>query len=134
MIYLLDTNACITYLNVPASRVADRLQALDPSEVAVCSVVKAELYYGAFRSADPRRSQAILHQFLSPFPSLPFDDEAAKIYGRVRADLAARGALIGPYDLEIAAIALAGDLTLVTHITREYSRVVGLRQEDWEIR
>ena len=83
MIYLLDTNACITYLNAPASGVADRLQTLDPSDVAVCSVVKAELYYGAFRSADPTRSQAILHQFFSPFASLPFDDEAAKIYGRV---------------------------------------------------
>jgi tRNA(fMet)-specific endonuclease VapC len=65
--------------------------------------------------------------------NLPFDDFAAEIYGRIRAELEAAGMLIGPYDMMIAAIALANDLTLVTHNTREFGRVAGLKIEDWEI-
>jgi len=66
------------------------------------------------------------------FASLPFDDAAAVIYGRIRAQLATAGALIGPYDLQIAAIALANNLTVVTRNTQEFSRVPGLVIEDWE--
>jgi tRNA(fMet)-specific endonuclease VapC len=64
---------------------------------------------------------------------LPFDDRAGKIYGQVRADLEARGTTIGPNDLMIAAIALANDLTLVTHNTSEFNRVLGLKLVDWQI-
>ena len=64
--------------------------------------------------------------------SLPFDDQAASIYGQIRADLAGKGLSIGPNDLMIAAIALAKGVTLVTHNTREFNRVAGLSIEDWE--
>jgi tRNA(fMet)-specific endonuclease VapC len=101
-------------------------------EVAVCSVVKAELFYGAMRSNNPSRTLAAQQLFLNRFPSLPFDDQAALIYSRIRAQLAFRGTPIGSNDLQITAIALANDLTLVTHNTREFSRVEGLRIEDWE--
>jgi tRNA(fMet)-specific endonuclease VapC len=63
---------------------------------------------------------------------VPFDDRAGEEYAKVRADLAAKGTPIGPNDLLIAAIALANGLTLVTHNTTEFSRVLGLRLEDWE--
>jgi tRNA(fMet)-specific endonuclease VapC len=65
-------------------------------------------------------------------PSLPFDDRAAEVYGRIRAHLTATGMAIGPNDLMIAAIALANGLTLVTHNTAEFSRVPGLTIEDWQ--
>ncbi len=123
MIYLLDTNACIVYLNRPVSGVRRRLQSLSPQDIAVCSVVKAELFYGAMRSNNPTRTLALQEAFLNNFVSLPFDDTAARIYSRIRADLAALGTPIGPYDLQIAAIALANNLTLVTHNTGEFSRV-----------
>jgi tRNA(fMet)-specific endonuclease VapC len=132
MIYLLDTNACIHYLNVRDSAVARKLATLQSADVAVCSVVKAELFYGARRTKNPTRTLAVQQQFLSRFVSLPFDDTAAEVYGNIRARLAALGTPIGPYDLQIAAIALANNLTLVTHNTREFSRVEGLRIEDWE--
>ena len=64
--------------------------------------------------------------------SLPFDGNAAREFGEIRAYLARQGTPIGPYDLQIAAIAKAHDLILVTHNTREFSRVLGLRVEDWE--
>nr|WP_211173015.1 type II toxin-antitoxin system VapC family toxin [Brasilonema bromeliae] len=129
---MLDTNACIVYLNRPVSGVRRRLQSLSPQDIAVCSVVKAELFYGAMKSKNPTRTLALQEAFLNNFVSLPFDDTAARIYSRIRADLAALGTPIGPYDLQIAAIALANNLTLVTHNTGEFSRVEGLQISDWE--
>jgi tRNA(fMet)-specific endonuclease VapC len=130
--YLLDTNVCIRFLNGLAPRVLQRLQALQPVEVVVCSVVKAELLYGAQRSRDPARSLAIQMRFLQPYHSLPFDDTAADLAGNLRAQLAEKGTPIGPYDLQIAAIALANRCTLVTHNIREFGRVPDLAIEDWE--
>jgi tRNA(fMet)-specific endonuclease VapC len=72
-------------------------------------------------------------QFFEPFVFLPFDDRSADRYASIRAELASRGELIGPNDMLIAAIAEAHDLVLVTHNRREYSRVVGLQIEDWEL-
>jgi tRNA(fMet)-specific endonuclease VapC len=132
MIYLLDTNACIAYLNRPVSGVRRQLETLPKQDIAVCSIVKAELFYGAMRSSNPERTLQGQQEFLNQYVSLPFDDRAALIYGQIRAFLASAGAPIGPYDLQIAAIALANNLTLVTHNTREFNRVAGLRLEDWE--
>jgi tRNA(fMet)-specific endonuclease VapC len=96
-------------------------------------VVKAELFYGAMKSSNASHNLAKQRAFLELFQSLPFDDTAAEIYGRIRAALAIKGTPIGPNDLMIAAIGLANDLTLVTHNTREFSRVPDLNLEDWEI-
>jgi tRNA(fMet)-specific endonuclease VapC len=132
MIYLLDTNACIVYLNRPMSGIRRRFAMLSPQDIAVCSVVKAELFYGAMRSNNPTRTLSLQEAFLNNFVSLPFDDTAARIFGRIRAELNASGMPIGPYDLQIAAIALANNLILVTHNVREFSRVNDLQIEDWE--
>ena len=133
-LYLLDTNACVLYLRQRDPGLTQRIQMHRPDEIRLCSVVVAELYFGAFRS--PPQYQAhnfdLLGQFLPIFASLPFDDAAAPIFGRVRADLTAVGATLGPYDLQIAAIALAHNVTLVTHNTREFSRVPQLQLEDWQ--
>lgn len=99
----------------------------------LCSVVVYELRYGAERSSDPPRGHAKLDLFLSPFISLPFDDQCARKCSEIRAELERTGRVIGPHDLQIAAIALQHGLTLVTHNTREFSRVAGLKLEDWEL-
>lgn len=132
MRYLLDTNVCVVFLNGRSSSVRDRLLATPAEEIAVCSVVKAELFYGAFRSNNPKRTLERQQAFLSRFASLPFQDEAALLAGEIRAKLASAGTPIGSYDLQIAAIALVNNLTLVTHNTREFERVDGLQIEDWE--
>jgi tRNA(fMet)-specific endonuclease VapC len=132
MKFLLDTNACVVYLNQPGSKVAEELRRHRPEEIVVCSVVKAELFYGAMKSRWPERTLQKQRIFLSQFQSLPFDDSAALVFGQIRADLQRLGKPIGPYDLQIAAIALAYGLTLVTHNTREFSRVEGLQLIDWE--
>jgi tRNA(fMet)-specific endonuclease VapC len=130
MKYLLDTNCVIRFLDRPGSPVARRITAVLAEDVVLCSIVKAELYYGVYRSRRPEQKQVALTEFFQHFLSLPFDDRSAEEYGRVRAHLALRGEIIGPNDLLVAAIALANDLTLVTHNTREFGRVPGLRIED----
>jgi tRNA(fMet)-specific endonuclease VapC len=130
--YILDTNACIEFLRHRDSTVARHLAGVRPAEVALCSVVKAELYFGALRSARPEHSLRQLDQFFAGLVSLPFDDLAAEAYGSLRAQLDQQGTPIGPNDLLIAAIALANRATLVTHNTREFGRVPNLAIEDWE--
>jgi tRNA(fMet)-specific endonuclease VapC len=132
MNYLLDTNACISYLNNPQSSVRYRIERLQPSSVFVCSVVKAELYFGVMNSRRPLKNREKLERFLQQLGSVPFDDAAALLYGEVRAKLSKAGRPIGPYDLQIAAIALSRNLIIVTHNTKEFSRIAGLKLEDWE--
>lgn len=133
MIYLLDTNACIIYLKGKNLYLKQKLDNISISEIAVCSVVKGELFYGAMRSANPERNLKLQEEFINQFVSLHFDDQAAEIFGNIRAQLTTQGTPIGAYDLQIAAIALAHNLILVTHNTREFSRIPELQLEDWEI-
>jgi tRNA(fMet)-specific endonuclease VapC len=133
MIYLLDTNVCIVYLKGQNSHLKQKLDNILLSEIAVCSVVKGELFYGSLRSANPERNLRLQQEFLSQFLSLPFDDKSAVVFGEIRAQLAAKGTPIGAYDLQIAAIALANNLILVTHNTKEFSRIPQLQLEDWEM-
>jgi len=132
MKFLLDSNAWIKILNPQPSAVKQRLALLHPSDVATCSVVKAELYFGAYKSAQKINNLALLEKLFSQFESLNFTDETAGICGNIRAQLAKVGTPIGPYDLQIAGIALANNLILVTHNISEFSRIMGLRTEDWE--
>jgi tRNA(fMet)-specific endonuclease VapC len=132
MIHLLDSNTCIRYLNGQSESIRRNLEAKRPEEIVLCSVVKAELVYGAVKSARLERNLEKLRRFAEPFSSLPFDDAAADVYGRIRTNLERSGRPIGPNDLLIAAIAIAHDATLVTHNTGEFSRIEDLRYEDWE--
>jgi tRNA(fMet)-specific endonuclease VapC len=133
MRYLLDTNVCVMYLNGRSDLVRDRILSTPTQDMAVCSVVKAELFYGAMKSNNPTRTLERQQQFLERFVSLPFGDDAAILFGQIRARLANAGTPIGAYDLQIAAIALANNLTLITHNTREFDRIDGLQIEDWEV-
>jgi tRNA(fMet)-specific endonuclease VapC len=132
MIYLLDTNVCARYLNGKSLAIRQRLQSTNLADIAVCSVVKGELFYGAMKSNNLEKTLDRQQEFLKLFVSLPFDDDASLIYGRIRAELSAKGIIIGANDLQIAAIAMVNNLILVTHNVREFSRVNGLRFEDWE--
>jgi tRNA(fMet)-specific endonuclease VapC len=131
--HLLDTNACIRHLNGRAPQLSVRLKDFDPSQLAVCSIVKGELFFGSLRSQNPARSRQIQDNFLKDIVSLTFDDAVAEHYAEIRADLANKGTPIGPNDLIIAATALAHNLILVSHNVAEFSRVNGLRVEDWEL-
>lgn len=130
--FLLDSNVWIAFLRNPASPVVARLRAHHPTEIRVCSVVVAELLYGCLRSAKPIENRAKVDQLLAPFVCLPFDEVAADLFATTRRQLEGLGSAIGPFDLQIAAIALANDCALVTNNTAEFSRVPGLTLEDWQ--
>src|SRR5437867_3822830 len=125
MAWLLDTNAWIVYLKSAQSPIRARLEKLRPADVLLCSVVKAELLHRAEKYGNQERRLTILVELFSPYASLPFDDNAAAAYGRIRHELEIAGNVLGPNDLMIAAIALAGSHTLVTHNTTEFGRVNG---------
>jgi tRNA(fMet)-specific endonuclease VapC len=130
--YLLDTNTCIEYLRQQNHRLVSRIQAKRPRDIRLCSIVAGELIYGAHRSDDPDANLKIVQELLDTFISFAFDDRAAAIFGSIRKSLEAAGTPIGPYDLQIASIALARGLTLVTHNIGEFSRVEELAIEDWQ--
>jgi tRNA(fMet)-specific endonuclease VapC len=132
MRFLLDTNAWIKILNKRPSPIKDKFALTNPSDITLCSVVKYELYFGAYKSEHRSANLDLLMTLFAQFNSLNFDDEAAELCGNVRAQLAILGTPIGPYDLQIAGIALSNNLILVTHNTKEFSRITGLRIEDWE--
>jgi tRNA(fMet)-specific endonuclease VapC len=132
MIYLLDTNTCIQYINQRNSAVLNTLRTKRREDVAICDIVKFELYYGAYKSQRPERNLEVLSEFFLEILSLPFETEAAKIAGIIRSDLQKKGTPIGPYDLQIAAISIVNNLILVTHNTREFNRIQDLKLEDWE--
>jgi tRNA(fMet)-specific endonuclease VapC len=128
---LLDTNICITFLTGRDEKLAKRLTSLELEDVVLCSVVKAELIYGARASERVAANLQRLERFFAALGSLPFGDEAAESYGVIRAQLRREGRPIGGNDLMIAAIALANDATLVTRNDGEFRRVGGLRVEVW---
>lgn len=133
MKYLLDTNTCVHHLRKgSASPISAKLAALQRRDVVLCTVVLGELLYGALRGRDVAKNLAEVRTFVAGFSCLDFTSAAADEYAKIRADLAARGEIIGPNDLLIAAIALVHGLTLVTHNTKEFSRVAGLTPEDWQ--
>ncbi len=131
--FLLDTNACIRILNGSSQTLVENLRRHDPSAIRLCSIVKAELLYGARNSSHVADNLHLLENFFKPFLSVAFDDGCAEHYGLIRSELQREGRMIGSNDLLIAATARSLDLSLVTHNTREFSRVVGLRVEDWEV-
>ena len=102
-----------------------------PGQIATCSIVRAELVFGARKSQRVEANLTGILSLLESFTSLPFDDRAADYYGSIRAFLERAGTPIGANDMFIAAIALAHDCILVTRNTREFQRVPGLRIEDW---
>lgn len=133
MTHLLDANIVIAILKGKADgqKASRRLAELPANEVAVCSVVEAELWHGAEKYRVPQQRRADLQELLAPHDSLPFDSRCVPHYARIRHHLEQEAQVIGGNDLMIAAIALAHDLTLATHNGEEFRRVPGLRVEDW---
>ena len=130
---MLDTNIVIyTMKNKPASvRAAFKTH---DGRMCISSITYMELVYGAERSANPERNLTSLEGFIARIDVLPLDDSAAVHAGQIRAELANLGTPIGPYDQLIAGHARSQGLVLVTNNENEFSRVSGLRLENWVVR
>jgi tRNA(fMet)-specific endonuclease VapC len=129
--HLLDTNICSYLMRAHPPEVVERLEALGPERVAVSVVTAIELREGADLSRAAKRYHAAIDAFLAEIPVAALTAEVAPIAGHIRAHLRRAGTPIGDLDTLIAAHAIALDLTLVTHNTREFNRVPGLTVEDW---
>ena len=131
MRYLLDTNICIYFLNQRSEHIIQQLRRIPPQDVWLCSIVKAELWYGAMKSARKVENQARLEEFFAGFLALPFDEDAVHVYGEIRAQVERDGLPVGANDLFIAAIAMANTCILLTHNSKEFQHITGLDVKDW---
>ena len=128
--YLLDTNTCIYIINRHPPEVFERFKRLQAGQIAISSITGAELQFGIAKTGSERNQNA-LEKFLAPLDVLPFDEQAMRIYGDLRAHLERKGTPIGALDTLLAAHALALDSVLVTNNLREFKRVPKLRLENW---
>lgn len=128
---MLDTDVCIYLIKNSRPAVLKTLLAKEPAQLFLSSIVVAELYSGVYKSRRVENNLTALLLFLKDFTILAFDQKASEACGRVRAELEAKGQPIGPYDTQVAAHALSANKVLVTHNTREFSRVPELAIEDW---
>jgi tRNA(fMet)-specific endonuclease VapC len=127
---LLDTNLCVRALRDRPAAIRERLKQ-EFDSVCISSVVRYELYVGVALAGGGDKARLVVDEFLSPIPCLAFEDNAAFHAADIRADLTRKGQLIGPYDLMIAGHARSLGLKVITGNLREFSRVDGLRCEDW---
>ena len=131
MKYMLDTNICIYIIKHQPENVIQRFMDHDPNDICISAITYAELSHGVEKSQAKEKNRIAITFFLSEIQIVPFDDLAAQVYGVIRADLQKKGTPIGPLDTLIAAHARALNLILVTNNTKEFSRVDGLKLEDW---
>jgi tRNA(fMet)-specific endonuclease VapC len=131
MHYYLDANIIIYYMKATYPEVRDRLLSLKVSDIKVPAVVAAELSYGVAKSQAKAANAEIIKATLTPFAIVPFDIDAATVYGKLRVDLERAGTIIGPHDMLIAATVMSRGGILITHNTKEFSRISGLQYEDW---
>ena len=131
MKFMLDTNIIAYAKNNRPESVLQRLTQYKPEDMCVSAITMAELEFGVYNSSRPDQNRLALLLFLSRIAVVPFDADAAREYGSIRADLTKKGTPIGANDLLIAAHARSLGLTLVTNNTREFERVENLRVENW---
>jgi len=131
MLRLLDTDTVIYILKHRPPGVAAHFERCSPEEVAISAVSIAELMFGAEKSRNPVKARRAVEKIAELLQVLPFDEGAARVYGRVRSHLEKLGTPIGALDTLIGAHALFAHATLVTNNVREFERIPGLRVENW---
>ena len=128
--FLIDTNICIYAMKGTFPSLGQRLLE-EQKSIFVSSVTVGELEYGAAKSRWGERTRQIFQAFLANYEIIPFDEMDAIYFGKLRAELASRSTPIGVYDAMIGAQGVARKLVVVTHNTKEFCRIPGLRVEDW---
>ena len=129
--YFLDSNVLIDYLKGTNIHVMEALKGMSPMDVKIPSIIEAELMFGIYGGVDVEFRIRKLEELISSFEIIPFDDSAARIYGKIRAEMRSNGTMIGPNDLLIASTVLSRGGILVTSNTKEFSRIRGLIIENW---
>ena len=129
--FLLDTNICIYIIKRRIPSVLAKLKAIGLEKVAVSTVTIGEMEFGLHKSNTPLTSREAMIQFLLGPEIIEYDVNDAVEYGRIRAFLESKGTPIGPYDMQLAAQAIARNMIFVTNNEREFLRVPGLKVQNW---
>ena len=129
MKFLLDTNICSAHMRRPGQLAHRFIQYLD--QLAIPTIVLGELYAGAYKHPDSGRLLGLIDELLEEVHVLEFDADCARQFGRLRGDSLREGTPFSSMDLMIASVAMVHDLTLVTHNTKDFRNIPGLRIEDW---
>jgi tRNA(fMet)-specific endonuclease VapC len=129
MKFLLDTNICSAHMRRPSGLAHRFLQHM--GQLAIPTVVLAELYTGAYKHPNPNRLLGLIADLLQELSVLDFDLACAEQFGKLRGGLLQQGISVSTVDLMIASVALVHDLTLVTHNTADFQNVPSLRLDDW---
>ena len=129
--YFLDANTCIYFLNGKYESIKTKILTTPPNNIAIPSIVKAELLLGSYKSDQRAKNLDKLERFLQPFEIIPFIDLVTYVYADIRCTLEKTGQIIGPNDLLIAAIVKFHEGILITNNTEEFKRVKGLQLENW---
>lgn len=130
---LLDTNICIYIIKRQPAAVLKHFLAYQVGDIGISSITLSELRYGVAKSAHREKNTKALDEFIIPLEVVSFDEEAARIYGDIRATLEKAGTPIGAMDTLIAAHALSLGIPLVTNNAREFSRIPALDIVDWTV-
>src|SRR5215470_4341997 len=128
--YMLDTDICIYVMKNHPAKLRQRFNHL-AEQLCISSITLAELYYGAEKSARAPENVEAIDQFASRLDVLAFSPKASRHYGQIRADLERAGTPAGAHDMLIGAHARAEGLIVVTNNLREFTRMPGVRTEDW---
>ncbi len=131
MRFMLDTNICIYMIKGKPPQILTKLKDFNLGDLSVSSITLSELEYGVAKSSKPQQNRDALDAFLAPLEIFPFNGEAAYRYGQIRAFLEKEGKLIGAMDMLVGAHAVSASMTLVTNNIKEFSRIPGLRLENW---
>lgn len=132
MKWMLDTDTCIAIIKKHPVALK-KLGGKSIGQVGISSITLGELAFGAAKSSRPKDASGALDEFLLALEVAAFEERGAMRYGDIRASLERRGRPIGPLDMLIGSHAHVLDLILVTHNTREFSRIEGLSIEDWTV-
>jgi len=129
--YLLDTNI-VSYWMRGDAKLLHKLKACNPSDLSLSTITLAEIYYGIEKSPIKKKERRFkIQKIKTQLEIYPFNELAAEKYGALRAVLEKAGQIISERDMQIAAIALANELCVVTHNLKEFCRVPRLIVEDW---
>lgn len=130
MRYLLDTDTLV-YFYKRTGNCSQHLESLPDQDIAISTINLFELEFGLAKSSNPFPLRAFIRELSRRYNVVDFDTAASQRAGEIRAYLQLKGTPIGPYDVQVAGVAMARDLILVTRNTREFERVPGLRVENW---
>jgi tRNA(fMet)-specific endonuclease VapC len=128
---MLDTNICIYIIKQQPATVLKRFLEYKVGDIGISSITLSELRYGVAKSTHREKNSKALDEFIIPLEVVAFDEDAAHVYGDIRANLKKAGTPIGAMDMLIAAHAVAMGVTLVTNNSREFSRIPILDIVDW---